>query len=187
MRSYTLFTLFGLKTTISSVGIVVYLLSIPAMAWAAARLQPLTPGSALLAGLLTPLTMFASDWLHQWGHARAARRTGYPMIGVHYYSLFSTSQYPPDEPPLPASTHARRALGGFWVNMLVGLLLAPLAFYLWPRGGVAGWLSAFAFVYNFFGGPAASLIPIDFPGVFTNDGGTLWRLWRERRAGERER
>jgi hypothetical protein len=29
MRSYTLFTLFGLKTTISSVGIVIYLLSIP--------------------------------------------------------------------------------------------------------------------------------------------------------------
>ena len=186
MRSYTLFTLFGLKTTISFVGIVVYLVSIPVMAWVAARMRSLAPGSALLAGLLSVLVMFASDWLHQWGHARAARRTGYPMIGLHYYSLFSTSQYPPDEPPLLAAIHARRALGGFWVNLLAGLLVAPLAFYLWPRGGVAGWLSGFAFVYNFFGGPIASLIPIDIPGVFTNDGGTLWRLWREMRAGKQE-
>lgn len=187
MRSYALFTLLGLETTISTGGIVVYLLSIPVMAWAAARLRPLTPGSALLAGLLTTLVMFASDWLHQWGHARAARRTGYPMIGIRYRSLFSTSQYPADEPPLPARIHVLRALGGFWVNMLAGLLVAPLAFYLWPRGGVAGWLSGFAFVYNFFGGPIASLIPVDLPGVFTNDGGTLLRLWREKRAGKRER
>jgi hypothetical protein len=186
MRSYTLFTLYGLKTTISPVGIVVYLLSIPAMAWVAARMRPLAPGSALLAGLLSALVVFASDWLHQWGHARAARRTGHPMIGVHYHSLFSASQYPPDEPPLPASVHARRALGGFGANGLAGLLMAPLAFYLWPHGGVAGWLSGFAFVYNFFGGPLASLISIDIPGVFTNDGGMLWRLWREGRAGKRE-
>jgi hypothetical protein len=109
------------------------------------------------------------------------------MIGLHYYSLYSVSLYPPDEPPLPASIHARRALGGFWVNLLAGLLGAPLAFTLWPRGGVAGWLSGFTFVYNFLGGPVASLIPIDIPGVFTNDGGTLWRLWRETRAGKHER
>jgi len=76
MRSYTLFTLFGLKTTISCVGIVVYLVSIPVMAWVTAWMRSLSPGSALLAGLLSVLVMFASDWLHQWGHARAARRTG---------------------------------------------------------------------------------------------------------------
>jgi hypothetical protein len=186
MRTLTLFTLFGLKTTISSAGIVVYLVSIPAMAWAAAWMRSLTPGSALLAGLFSVPVMFASDWLHQWGHARAARRTGYPMIGIHYHSLFSASQYPPDEPSLPAQVHLRRALGGFWVNMLVGLLIAPLAFYLWPRGGVAGWLSGFTFVFNFFGGPVASLFPVDIPNVFTNDGGTLLRLWREGRAGKRE-
>ena len=187
MRSYTLFTLFGLKTTISSVGIVVYLVSIPVMAWVTAWMRSLTPGSALLAGLLSVPVMFASDWLHQWGHARAARRTGYPMIGIHYHSLFSASQYPPDEPPLPAQVHLQRALGGFWVNMLAGLLVAPLAFYLWPRGGVSGWLAGFTFAWNFLGGGIGALLPIDIPGVFTLDGGTLLRLWREGRAGKRER
>ena len=180
MKRITLGTWLGLTTTISPVGIVVYLVFIPLMGWAAAALLPLTSTEAWLAGLLSAPVVFASDWLHQWGHARAARRAGYPMTGIHYHSLFSASQYPADEPPLPARTHIQRALGGWWVNLLFGLLIAPLAFYLWPRGGVLGWLAGFTFACNFVGGPVVALLPIDIPGVFTTDGGTLLRYWRKR-------
>ncbi len=179
MRPIALGTFFGLKTTISFVGIVCFALAIPLTAWLAAAALPLAPGPALLAGVLTAPIMFFSEWLHQWGHARAARRTGYPMIGMHFHSIFAASQYPADEPELPARTHIRRALGGFWVNVLFGLLVAPLAWYLWPRGGVPGWLAGFAFLWNTVGVGFGAFTPIDLPGVFTTDGGTLLRYWRK--------
>jgi len=175
-----LFTLFGLKTTISPFSVLAFLAMIPLTAWMSARWLFLALGPALLAGCLSSLLMFASAWLHQWGHARAARRAGYPMLGLHFFSLFSASQYPADEPALPAAIHIRRALGGFWVNGLIGLVFAPLAFYLWPRGGVLAWLTALGAVYNFFVLGLGALVPIDLPGVFTDDGGTLLRYWRER-------
>ena len=180
MRSYTLFTLFGLKTTISRLGIVCFLAAVPVSAWLAASALPLSFGAALLAGVLSAAMMFICEWLHQLGHAFAARRVGYPMTGVHWHSLFSMSVYPADEPPLPASVHLRRALGGFWVNLVIGLFLMPYAFFMWFEGGARGWMVAFTAVYNFFVLGLGALLPIDIPGRFTNDGGTLLRLWRER-------
>ena len=182
MRSFTVFTLTGVKTTISPVGIVSFLVAIPLLAWLAGRFLPLALGPALLAGALSAAMMFVSEWLHQMGHALAARRVGYPMIGIQFHSPLSTSVYPADEPRLPPQTHIRRALGGFWVNLLTGLLLGLLAVYLWPRGGVAAWLAGFSAVYNFFVLGLGALTPIDIPGVLTVDGGTLLRYWREERA-----
>jgi hypothetical protein len=46
---------------------------------------------------------------------------------------------------------------------------------------VRGWLVAFTAVYNFFVLGLGALLPIDIPGVFTIDGGTILRYWRERR------
>jgi len=178
-RSISLGTLFGLKTTISPLGIAWFLVLIPFFAWVAARALSLSLWDAMVAGSLTTTVMYVSEWLHQLGHSLAARRVGYPMIGVHWGWWLSNSVYPKDEPPLPPRTHIQRALGGFWINLLIGLLLAPLAFYAWPRGGLWAWVAGFTAAWNFFVLGLGALTPIDIPGVFTIDGGTILRYWRE--------
>ena len=40
--------------------------------------------------------------LHQFGHAWAARRVGYPMTGLRYRGVLAASLYPRNEPELPA-------------------------------------------------------------------------------------
>jgi hypothetical protein len=180
MRTIHLFTLFGLRTTISSVGIVSFLAAILLLTLTATAMLPLSFLEALLAGALSAVVMFVCEWLHQLGHAYAARSVGHPMIGVHFHSIFGASIYPADEPPLPAALHVRRALGGFWVNVVIGIFLLPYAFFLWFDGGVKGWLVAFTALYNLFVLGLGALVPIDIPGRFTDDGGTLLRLWRER-------
>jgi hypothetical protein len=102
MRTIPLFTLFDLKTTISPVGIVSFLVAIPLLALIATAMLPLSFLEALLAGVLSAAVMFVSEWTHQYGHARAARSVGHPMIGVHYHSFLSGSVYPADEVQLPA-------------------------------------------------------------------------------------
>ena len=69
---------------------------------------------------------------------------------------------------------------------MIGILLAPLAFYLWRRGGVLAWVIAFTAVWNFFVLGLGALTPIDIPGVFTIDGGTILRYWRESRSVNRD-
>ncbi len=181
VRTITLFTLFGLKTTISPKGIVWFLFLVPWPAWSAARALSLSFWEAVAAGVLSTLVMYVFEWVHQLGHSLAARRVGYPMIGVHWGWWLSNSVYPKDEPPLPPRTHIRRALGGFWINLLIGLALAPAAFYLWPRGDLWSWVVAFNSAWNLFVLGLGALTPIDIPGVFTIDGGTIWRYWRESR------
>jgi len=170
-----LFTLLNLRTTTTPLG----LASLAGLAlltgWLAAVTLQLPPGEAALAGLLSALSMFASEWLHQWGHARAARQTGYPMTGMHFFFGFAASQYPPDEPELPARVHLHRALGGWWVNTLIGAALAPLVFYLWPGGGVGAWVAACLAVWNFFVLGLGALVPLYKP--FETDGGTILKYW----------
>ena len=175
MKPILLFTLAGLRTTISVWGSLWFLALIPLVGWLAAWILQLSAGLALLAGVLTTLGFFASDWLHQWGHARAARQTGYPMTGMHFFFLFAASQYPLDEPELPARTHLQRALGGWWVNTLIGALLAPLAFYLWPGGGVVAWVVASLAIWNFFILGLGAFFPMYQP--FETDGGTILKYW----------
>ncbi|MBM4422119.1 MAG: hypothetical protein FJ030_01850 [Chloroflexi bacterium] len=178
-RPINLGTWFGLKFTISLWSIVSYLATALALALVSGLWLALSANDALLAGALSAVMMFLCENLHQWGHSRAARRLGHPMIGVHHFSLFSFCVYPPDEPPLPPSVHIRRALGGFWINLLIGLLLVPASITLWPTGGAIGWLTAFTAFWNGAVLGLGALLPIDIPGVFTIDGGTILRCWRE--------
>ena len=92
--------------------------------------------------------------------------------------VVSSGIYPADEPPLPPSVHIRRALGGFG-SICCRNSAAPLAFYLWPRGGVLAWVIAFTSVWNFSVLGLGALVPVDVPGVFTDDGGTILHYWRE--------
>ena len=135
-------------------------------------------GSALLGGMIVVILHWFSEFVHHVGHAWAARRTGYPMIGIRCGTLgvFATSLYPPDEPPLPGKIHIRRALGGpifsAWLSAIafIGILLtirdaaAVWAFVLW-----------FFFLENFFVMTLQVFIPLGF-----NDGGTIWHWLRQR-------
>lgn len=177
----------GLKITISLWGILSYLLAVPLIAVAAGVWLSLSWSEALIAGALSSLMMFVCDSLHQWGHSRAARRTGYPMIGIHHFSVLSAGLYPSDEPPLPPSLHIRRALGGFWINLLIGLLLGAAALNRWPLGGWLGWVTAFSAFWNFFVLGLGALLPIDIPGVLTVDGATILHHWRASKHVQHDR
>ena len=178
-QSFRLGTWFGLKMSITPLSVLSYLAVVPLAAGVAGWWGALSVSDALSVGAVSVVIMFVCENLHQWGHSRAARRTGYPMIGVHHFSLFSACLYPLDEPHLPPAIHIRRALGGFWINLLIGLLLGAAALSLWPQGGVAGWVTAISAIWNFFVLGLGALLPIDIPGVFTIDGGTIWRYLRE--------
>lgn len=180
-RSLALFTLFGVTTRFTPLGLLSTLALIPLLAWLAAVQMGFNLLEALAAGASATFLYVASEWLHQMGHARAAGATGYPMRGIRYvFGGLSVCEYPPDEPELPAAIHIRRALGGFWINVALGALLAPYAFFAWVQGGVLGWVLAFTALINFFVLGLGALLPIDIPGVFTIDGGTLWRYWQKR-------
>lgn len=175
---------FGLRLSVSPVAILAFaVLGMVCTVLAAVWLK-LGLLESLQAGLWSALVFFISDLAHQWGHARAAQATGYPMTGIRFHSLFSASQYPPDEPPLPPQIHIRRALGGFWVNLLIGVSLAPFAGLMMLAsggGGAARWVLPFVMFTNVFVLGLGALLPIDIPGVFTVDGGTILRAWLEMR------
>jgi hypothetical protein len=131
-------------------------------------------GAAILGGLIAVLLHWLSDLIHHWGHARAARSTGYPMTGVRLWLVLGTSLYPPDEPELPAAVHRRRALGGPLASFVLSLVAGVLAFALYPLGGLLWWLAAFLFLDNLLFFTLGALTPLGF-----TDGSTLL-TWRER-------
>lgn len=133
------------------------------------------PVESIVGGLIAAILFLASEIFHQWGHAWAARQTGYPMTGIRIWGL-STSLYPPDEPPLPAEIHIRRALGG----PIASILLAATAFAAFlllnpPGDSLAGWLLLFVTILNMLVFGFGALLPLGF-----TDGSTL-RYWWSRR------
>ena len=177
-KSFSLLTLFNIRITVTPLCVVSYLILIPPLTWLGMILRNLSLAEGLIASIFIIDLMFVTENIHQFGHAWAAKSVGYPMIGIRHFSWFSGSIYPKDEPPLPPQTHIKRALGGFWINILIGLALAPLALYLWTLNGVAAFTVAATFVWNFFVLGLGALLPIDFNG-FTVDGGTILKNWRE--------
>ena len=102
---------------------------------------------ALLVGLGFAVYHQLAQLIHQLGHALAARAIGYPMRGVRYEWIFTYSEYPPNEPPLPANVHITRSFGGVGGATLV-LMIGVL---LWMQAGgtangLMGWLSNFLLV-----------------------------------------
>ena len=131
--------------------------------------------ASLLAGLIASGLHWISELFHQLGHAWAARRTGYPMVGIQLWGLLSTSLYPSGEPPLPASIHIRRALGGPSASFLLALIGAIIAVILFPMGGIARLLAVFFFLENLLVFTLGAFIPLGF-----NDGSTLLTWWGKR-------
>ena len=129
---------------------------------------------ALAGSLLAVALHWGSDIAHHLGHARAARRTGYPMSGIRLgkWGILGTSLYPADEPALPAATHIRRALGGPAGSLLVTLAAAAVALALRAGGGVLWWVAAFVFLDNLLLLTLGAFLPLGF-----TDGSTLLRWW----------
>ncbi len=177
MNEKALGTLAGLRLTATRMAvigtIVLYVIVIGLMA---AFNVPI--GSALLGGLIVVFLHWLSESFHQLGHAWAARRTGYPMTGVRFgfLGVLSTALYPPDEPPLPANVHIRRALGGPTFSALLSVG-AFLVLFMTIRGASAMWKFVlwFFFLENFLVLTLQVFIPLGF-----NDGGTSWQWMRKR-------
>jgi hypothetical protein len=135
-------------------------------------------GSALLGGAVVVVLHWFSELVHQLGHAWAARRTGYPMTGLRFGKLgvLSTCLYPPDEPPLPAKVHIRRALGGpifsAWLSSIAFIVILLTARSIDTLWSFVLW---FFFLENLLVLTLQVFIPLGF-----NDGGTIWHWIRQR-------
>ncbi|MCZ7672721.1 MAG: hypothetical protein M5U34_39190 [Chloroflexi bacterium] len=57
---------------------------------------------ALLGALLATLLHWLSEFWHHFGHAQAAKRTGYPMSGVCAVGPLATLSIHPTNRPCPA-------------------------------------------------------------------------------------
>lgn len=148
-RKLNLFTLYGLKVTFAPLMIVCYLV----LAAVFAGIGLLTGASAAVAipgGLIAALLHYVFSFTHHLGHAIAARSTGYPMAGVHYFGPLGTGLYPSDEGDLPARVHLRRAVGGPILSALISLILFALLLSVGRgAGGLVGWVLFAAFAINF--------------------------------------
>ena len=131
--------------------------------------------AAIAGGLIAVLLHWASDIVHQFGHARAARATGHPMVGIRLWWLLSASIYPSDEGPLPASVHIRRALGGPIASLVLTVIAAVIALAFRPLGGIYWWVALFFFLDNLLVLTLGAFLPLGF-----TDGSTLLHWWRKR-------
>lgn len=129
-------------------------------------------GQAVLGGLAGGVLHWLAATIHPLGHAWAARRTGYPMIGIRYWWVLDTTLYPENEPALPGRIHIRRALGGPILSLAAGLAAALLAVALFPVGGLARYLSLFFALDNLLVFGLGAFLPLGF-----TDGSTLLRWW----------
>ncbi len=132
---------------------------------------------ALVASVLDPLIIL----IHQLGHAWAAKKTGWPMNGISFWSLFSTCYYPPDEPELPPEVHLRRAIAGPLVSFLNGLIVGLLGLRFFPRKGIGRLLVKFWILDASVMRSIGALGPVSF-----SDGPTI-RYWAKRFLAERNR
>jgi hypothetical protein len=142
-----------------------------------AALLDLSPGQAIIGGLMATVLHWVSELVHQLGHAWAARRTGHPMLGVRFgkWLLLGTCLYPPDEGTLPAAVHVRRALGGPASSLLLTVLAGLAALALRSTGGVLWWVGLFFFLENLGLFTLGAFLPLGF-----TDGSTLLEWWPQR-------
>ena len=172
---FRIFRLFELEYYLARSAVISSLLFWLVLAVLAVLLLRLPPLVAIVAALAAVILHWFSEIWHQYGHARAARRTGYPMTGIRLWFLLGTSLYPTDEPELPAKIHIRRALGGPLASFVLSLASAVIALALWPADGVLFYVALFWLLENVFVFTIGAFIPLGF-----NDGSTLLYWWPRR-------
>jgi hypothetical protein len=130
---------------------------------------------SVVGGFAAALLHWAAETGHQLGHATAARRTGYPMRGIRFFTVISEAEYPGDEPELPAAIHIRRALGG----PLGGLVMSLVALAAWAAmldvAPGAAWVALIFLLDSFLTFTLGAFLPLGF-----TDGSTLLHWMRRR-------
>jgi hypothetical protein len=172
--SAPLVRLAGLNVTAGNSAVTGSLILWAALGLAGIYLLDFSLPKALVLAVGAVAVHWISVLLHQGGHAIAARSTGYPMIGIHLWGLLSSSRYPPDEPPLTAQVHVRRALGGPLFSLVIAVA-AGMLLLLFTQGTWGWWLALFFCLDNLLVFTIGSLLPLGF-----TDGSTLLRVGRAR-------
>lgn len=168
--------LFGLKLTVAPSATLWLLLLWGILTFIPYRLIGLPFAQSLIGAFIALLLHLLSVYWHDFGHALAARSTGYPMTGIHLFSVIAATLYPTDEPPLPAMIHIRRALGGPIASAILSLIALVLWWLLgdspiWGQyGDVASLILAFFCLENFVAFTLQVFLPFGF-----NDGATLYK------------
>jgi hypothetical protein len=128
----------------------------------------------LVAGLLASAIHWLSIYLHHFGHYLASLRVNHPMIGIQLYYVLGRSLYPPNERPLSAMTHIRRAIGGPLLSLGVAIVFLVL-WNVFSFSSVFSFVFWFGFFTNLFVFALGALIPLPF-----SDGGTILHYWSKR-------
>jgi len=149
------------------------------LAWALLALSgfvwfQLSLAQAVIGGLIAVGLHWLTELWHHVGHAYAARRVGYPMLGVRFGFLIAASVYPSDEPQLPAAVHIARALGGPTASFFACMGIAPFVFFTGIIGGLLWLWMVFLFLDNFIN-VVQLFIPLGF-----NDASTILYWLRKR-------
>lgn len=180
-----LFKLRGVPITYVPSAVYGTLLLVVVLTAAAVILTDLTPMDALIAGLAATLLFWFSDLIHQYGHALAAQRVGYPLTHIRIRTVLSVTLYPPDEPQLSPDTHIQRALGGPIMSAVLALIFGVLALMFWSVGGMLQFLLGYTFLTNLFLAVGSLALPLYTPNI-EFDGGTIWHYWRIKQRQRRD-
>lgn len=169
MREFSLGTVWGLQIQAGFPAVLGFLLIWVCAALVGLLWLELDGGRALVLGASAALLHTLMGLIHHYGHAIAARSTGYPMRGVRLGRMLvlGESIYPKDEPSLPARVHIQRALGGPIASLLSALLAGLLAWSLRSESNSAGWLALFTFLDSFLIYFLGVLLPLGFTDMST--------------------
>ncbi|CAG0977276.1 hypothetical protein ANRL2_02139 [Anaerolineae bacterium] len=177
-REFPLFTINGLKISATPSAIIGSLVLWVILTIVALVFTELSLIVSVVAGFLTMLLHWAFEIIHQMGHASAARKAGYPMLGVRLYLVLGASLYPADELDLPAQIHIQRALGGPKISLMVLAIATAILLLVWSAAGdFVRMLALFALLDNLLVFTIGAVVPFPFPNLIENDGVTLMR-WR---------
>jgi hypothetical protein len=174
-KSLSLGTLFGLKLTAQPSAFLASGILWAVLAAVGVWSLQFTMQKAIIGGLIAAILHWVGEMWHQFGHALAARSTGYPMQGVELWWLLGRSIYPLDEPELPARVHIRRALGGAPASLVMTVIVGMIMFGLRESGGLGYWIMVFFFFENLLVFTLGAFLPLGF-----TDGSTLLRYWGKR-------
>jgi hypothetical protein len=177
MKEYHLGQFAGLTLSAGPFALAGSILLLALLSAIAVSVLHLSFGEAILGSLLAVLLHWVSVIAHHFGHAWAARRTGYPMTGIRFgmWGLLGSSVYPQDEQALPANIHIQRALGGPVGSLLLSIFALAAALVLRTVHASLGWLGILFFLDNLLVFTLGVFVPLGF-----TDGSTLLQWWGKR-------
>lgn len=171
-KVYSLGNIAGLKLLArpsAFLGFILLWLGLTSYTW---RLADFPIDQALAAGLACAFLHYASELLHNMGHAWAARRVKRPMEGVLFWGILATSLYPENEKKVTPRDHIRRALGGPIASLLIsvftGFQLAVVSAQTTNLPPAIPFTALFIFWDNLLIFTLGSILPLGF-----TDGSTI--------------